>query len=197
MNSEKHLVVIFGPPAVGKMAVGMEVADRTGLVLFHNHMSIEPVLKLFPFGSPPFTRLVSRFRDQVFEEVANGDHAGLIFTYVWALDQEEDRRFIDALVARFQSRGANVHFVELYAPQDERRRRNRTQLRLREKPSKRDMEASERRLIENDTKFRLNTASDFFYPERPIRIDNTTRSAPDVADEIVVRLGLPRKSGGD
>jgi hypothetical protein len=33
------LVVIFEPPAVGKMTVGMEIERRTGLRLFHNHMT--------------------------------------------------------------------------------------------------------------------------------------------------------------
>jgi adenylate kinase family enzyme len=31
-----HLVVIFGPPAVGKMTVGHELTKLTGYKLFHN-----------------------------------------------------------------------------------------------------------------------------------------------------------------
>lgn len=173
--------------------MGREVAARTGLLLFHNHMSIEPVLKLFPFGSPPFNRLVSSFRNQVFDEVASAEVPGLIFTYVWALDQEGDRRLVDELVARFEAEDARIHFVELFASQEERLRRNRTELRLAEKPSKRDVEASERRLLRNDARFRLNTEGDFFHPERHLRIDNTFRSTADVAEEIVERLGLPRR----
>ena len=46
------LVVIVGPPAVGKMAVGTELSALTGLPLFHNHLSIEAVLPVFDFGSP-------------------------------------------------------------------------------------------------------------------------------------------------
>ena len=38
------LVVIIGNGAVGKMTVGQELANITGLRLFHNHMSIEPIL---------------------------------------------------------------------------------------------------------------------------------------------------------
>ena len=32
-------VIIFGPPAVGKMTVGYELAKFTGLKVFHNHMT--------------------------------------------------------------------------------------------------------------------------------------------------------------
>ena len=41
------LVLLIGSGAVGKMTVGQELAKITGLKLFHNHMTIEPVLELF------------------------------------------------------------------------------------------------------------------------------------------------------
>ena len=52
------LVIIFGPHAVGKMTVGQELAKRTGLKLFHNHMTIEVVSDLFENipGVKPTTR---------------------------------------------------------------------------------------------------------------------------------------------
>lgn len=56
------LVFIIGPAAVGKMTVGAELARRTGLRLFHNHQTIDLVLQFFPFGSPPYKRLVREFR---------------------------------------------------------------------------------------------------------------------------------------
>ena len=42
-------VVIIGSSAVGKMTVAQEVAKRTGFILFHNHMAIEPVLEIFEY----------------------------------------------------------------------------------------------------------------------------------------------------
>jgi hypothetical protein len=89
------LLFVIGPPAVGKMTVGQQIATRTGLRLFHNHLAIEPVLRFFPFGSPPFGRLVDGFRRGIMEEVAASDLPGLIFTYVWAFDLPEDERALD------------------------------------------------------------------------------------------------------
>ena len=40
-------VLIVGSGAVGKMTVGQELEKRTDLVLFHNHMTIEPVIDIF------------------------------------------------------------------------------------------------------------------------------------------------------
>src|SRR5687768_16427169 len=71
-------VVIFGPPAVGKMTVGHELAKITGLKLFHNHMPIDLVLNFFDFREAPFFRLVSEFRRRVLEEVAASELPRLI-----------------------------------------------------------------------------------------------------------------------
>ena len=187
-----RLIVIFGPPAVGKMTVGRAVAERTGLRLFHNHMTIEPVLSIFAFDSAPFARLVRSFRDQIVREVADSDLPGLVFTCVWSLDDDRDKRFVDGVAARFRARGAPVHFVELYAPLEERLRRNRTEERLLAKPSKRDVEASERRLRDNE-RLRLNTNGDFFYPDEHLRIDNTELEPGEAAGEIIRHFGIPER----
>ena len=46
------LVLLFGDCAVGKMTVGQELAKITDLRLFHNHMTIEPVLEIFGTYEP-------------------------------------------------------------------------------------------------------------------------------------------------
>ena len=189
------LLFIVGPPAVGKMAVGHAIAERTGLRLFHNHLAIEPVLRFFDFGTPPFHRLVDGFRTSVLEEVAASDLAGLIFTFVWAFDHPEDHEAVRRYAAPFTSRGGAVHYVELQATQEERLRRNEGEFRLAEKPSKRDSEASRRNLLHLDTHYRLNTTGEF--DDRPdyLRLDNTDITAGEAADRIIAHFGLPRHAG--
>jgi hypothetical protein len=186
------LLFVFGPPAVGKMTVGHELAARTGLRLFHNHHTIDLVLRFFEFGSPPFTRLVSEFRRRILEEVAASDLPGLIFTYVWAFDQPTDSASVERFAEIFRARGGRVLFVELEATQAERLRRNETEFRLAEKPSKRDLEASRRRLLENDAQYRLNSASEFDGRDDYLRIDTTALSAAETAELIIDRFGLTR-----
>ena len=136
------LVVVVGPPAVGKMTVGHALAALTGFRLFHNHHSIDLVLRFFPFGTPPFHRLVGEFRQRIFEEVAASDLPGLIFTYVWAFDQESDAAAVERYGAPFRAHGGRVVFVELETTQEERLRRNETEFRLAEKPFKRNLAQS-------------------------------------------------------
>lgn len=188
-HGSRQLVVIFGPPAVGKMAVGRELSRLTGLPLLHNHMTIEPLLGIFEFGSPEFGRLVRSFRQQIYEEVVQSDLPGLIVTYMWCLGHDSDRETMEEIMSLFESHGFEIRFVELEAALEERLRRNRTELRLQEKASKRDVEASEERLLRNDSKFKLNTDGDFFFPDRHLKLDNTERSAEVVAREIAEWLG--------
>ena len=187
------LVIIFGPPAVGKMAVGLELARLTGLRLFHNHVVVDVVMRYFEFGTAPFRRLVGEFRTRVFEEVAASDLPGLIFTFVWALDEASDKAFIDRICEIFRARGADIYFVELRASLDERLRRNDTELRLREKWPKRDVERSRTTLLETVEKYRLNSSGDFFYKDdgRYLDIDNTDVPADEVAQRIVAAFSLP------
>ena len=134
-----HFLVIFGPPAVGKMSVGRNIERATGIRLFHNHMTIEPVLNFFEFGTPPFHRLVDGFRRRIFEEVAQSDLPGLSFTFVWNLDSAEDHDFIAAACEPFRARGANVALIELRAGLATRLARNRSPERLQEKRFGRDV----------------------------------------------------------
>ena len=90
------------------MTVGHEIARRTGLRLFHNHNTIDLVLRFFDYDSPPFKRLVSEFRRRIFEEVAASDLPGMIFTYVWAFDDPRDAAAVEEYAAVFRRRGARV-----------------------------------------------------------------------------------------
>jgi hypothetical protein len=65
------LISIFGPPAVGKMTVGQELAARTGFQLFHAHRVLDLLTDYFPFESASFQRLVRDYKRRFFEEAAH------------------------------------------------------------------------------------------------------------------------------
>ena len=191
-----HLVLVFGPPAVGKMTVGHELAKITGYKLFHNHMTVEPVLDIFPFGSPPFSRLVNEFRLRMVEEAVLADLPGLIFTLVWGLELPEDRELVSSYIDIVEGAGGRFSFVELYADLDERLARNGSPFRLAEKKSKRDLEFSRSNLLELEENYVMNSserrtiAEDLFVGREHLRIDNTQLDAAEVAKQVVTGLGI-------
>jgi AAA domain len=95
------LVILFGPPAVGKMTVGQQLAELTGFKLFHNHMTIELALNFFAFNTKEFSHLNELFRSEIFSTVAASELPGLIFTYVWALNEPSDKTYVDGIAKPF------------------------------------------------------------------------------------------------
>ncbi len=178
------LIIILGPQAVGKMTVGQELENITGLKLFHNHMTIELVSPFFDYGSDAGKRLVHLFRDEIFKEVAKSDLEGLIFTFVWAFDQQSDWDYIENVSTIFESNGGTVYFVELEADASERMKRNKHPERLKQKPTKRNLDRSEKDLKETMTKHRLNSEDGEIKKANYMRIDNTNLSAEETANKI-------------
>ena len=183
-------VLIFGPQAVGKMTVGQELEKLTGLKLFHNHMTIDLVSNFFSYGSDQGKRLVGLFRQEIFEEVAKSDLYGLIFTYVWALDQKDDRDYVDEVCSLFEENGGEVYLVELEADINERIERNKSPNRLLHKPTKRNLEQSEKNLISSMDIYRLNSYEGEIERENYIRINNSNLSAEETARIIKDKLQL-------
>jgi hypothetical protein len=185
------LLFVFGPPAVGKMTVGRAIADRGGYRLFHNHHVIEPLLDVFEFETPQFQTLMGEFRQRVLEEAAAAD-VDLVFTLVWALDLPQDADGVRRHLAPFVAAGRRVALIELCAGLDTRLERNRTELRLSEKKSKRDLAWSDdnvRGLERHQMNTGARSPADEVIAEFPhLRIDNTDRSPEDVADEVLAWL---------
>jgi len=75
-----QLVFVYGPPAAGKYTVARRVAEMTGLALFHNHLIVDAVAAVFPFGSPSFVRLREQFWMDMLEAAVSEDRS-LIFTF--------------------------------------------------------------------------------------------------------------------
>jgi hypothetical protein len=187
------LLFIIGPPAVGKMAVGAEIAKRTGFKLLHNHMTIEPLLRLFEWEDPAFQRLVAEFRNRILEESAQSTMPGLVFTVVWAFGHPGEAESIDRYAAPFRAAGSRILCLELEATLEERLRRNDTEFRLLEKPSKRDVEKSKERLLKHVDEYRFNSEDELDDWEHYLRVDNTALSPEAVAELAIDAFGLERR----
>lgn len=170
------LLFLIGNAAVGKMTVGQELMRLTGLRLFHNHMTIEPVIEIF--GSYNGSA-INQLRDVIFREFAKSEAYGMIFTYMWAFDQQSDWDYIEHVKSIFAPYGTEFYYVELVASQETRLQRNATENRLRYKASKRDLAASNTRLLSDDEHFRLESREGEIPFGNYLKIDNT-KLRPDV-----------------
>src|SRR5690242_8263835 len=177
------LLLILGPPAVGKMTVGRAIADRSDFRLFHNDHSIEMLLDVFDYGTPPFRTLNTEIRSRVIEEAA-ASGTDLVFTFVMGMDEDSEADYLARLLAPY---GDEVAVLELVADLDARLVRNRTEHRLAEKKSKRDVEWSDDNVRQLEADYRMTSEPGRDAPgERVLArwphlvVDNTDLAAGEV-----------------
>ncbi len=179
------LVIIFGPHAVGKMTVGQALSQKTGIPLFHNHVSIELSTELLgPFNEKQMA-LSGALRDVVFDHVAKAHQQGLIFTFMWALDEKADEDYLNHLEKRFVAEGADVYYIELEADKDVRFARNQTENRLKHKATKRNLDVSNHLFTSLEAKYRLNSYPGEIKKENYLKINNTDLEPEQVAERII------------
>ena len=175
------LVFILGDAAVGKMTVGQELMKITGLRLFHNHMTIEPVIEVFGRFDH---KTVAEMREIIFRNFAASDNEGMIFTLMMDFDLPSEWEYLEHVKGIFEPRGTEFYYVELIAPQEIRLQRNATANRLEHKPSKRDVALSNLRLIDDDKNHRCVSREGEIPFDNYLRIDNSNL-APDVVARTI------------
>ena len=183
-EEKMKFVLITGPQAVGKMTVGQELVKITNLKLLHNHMTIELLTKIFDYSRDSFRKLNEEFRVQIFEEFAKSNEDGIIFTTTWDFDSKEDWNMMYRFINIFKKNNAEIYIVELESSLEERLQRNKTENRLENKASKRNLEWSEKDLLKSVEKYRFNSRENEIQEKNYIKIDNTNISADIVAKTI-------------
>lgn len=97
-----------------------------------------------------------------------------------AFDHQSEWDYLEHVRSIFEPYGTEFYYVELVADQEERLRRNGTENRLAHKASKRDVEASNARVLREDANYRLVSKEGEIPFENYLRIDNT-HLEPDAA----------------
>ena len=172
-----QLVFIHGPAACGKLTVATRLAARSGLRLFHNHLTVDLVSALFDFGSEPFVRLRESIWVDSFREAAKQDQS-LIFTFHPEASVRAD--FPERVVSEIRSHRGEVLFIQLVCPESTIEERIGNESRARH--GKLRSLAAYRQLRDSGA---------FEYPSLPepaLRIDTGSTSPDEAASRIAVLL---------
>jgi hypothetical protein len=115
-----QLLFLYGPPASGKLTIGRLITERTGMALFHNHLVVDAVAAVFPFGSEAFVRLRERFW---LETIAAAAATGRSLVFTFAPEPTVAPDFPERLSQVVTAAGGDVLPValDLDGPEQERR----------------------------------------------------------------------------
>ena len=178
------LIFLWGLPGTGKLTVARELGALTGWSVFHNHLTVDLLLAVFPFGSKEFVDLREQVWLSVIEAAAASNIAGLIFTF----NPENSVRqgFVDAVQSAIAKRSGTVEFVEILCDDAILEKRL-------DAPKRREM----RKLLSVELFRKLRAEGVFDSPRMPapqLRVDTTQQSPRESAEQIIESLGLPTAS---
>lgn len=174
------LVVIYGPPGIGKLTVAKELSKLTDHKVLHNHLTIDMLESVLDRGHQSFWSLLDSYRVQLIEAAAKENVSGIILTTVNIKDKDD--AFIKDLITTMNRYCGSIHFVKLECNKDELRRRIKDP--SREKFRKiTDFAVLEEFAAKNDMFSQIPFVDS-------LKIDNTSISAQETAKLIQERCGL-------
>lgn len=109
-----NLVLLYGPPAAGKLTVATQFSALTGYTLLDNHKATDYLPQMFPRSEPKFetvrAQLGRKVRLLLFEAAAQ-NNVNLITTFAPLADGSH--QFIRDIVSTVEASGGAVLIVQL------------------------------------------------------------------------------------
>ncbi|AVS93833.1 AAA family ATPase [Paracidovorax avenae] len=115
----RKIVMLYGPPAVGKLTVGKELAKKCSAALFHNHLTHDIAILLLGDNSSfeSRRRFACRLRLSAIALLLESDPRDIITTFCY--EGPHDDWYIDGLKALCAEHQATPYFIQLKARNDQ------------------------------------------------------------------------------
>jgi shikimate kinase len=171
-------VLLYGPPAAGKLTVARMLAERYNMTLLDNHMTFDVALRVFDFGTQEFNELVESLRTVLLEATAA---AGRDSVSTFVFGHEVDRPYVARVEATATRCGIDLCRVQLCPPPEVLQLRVTSESRL-----------STNKIRDPETLVDLLAKYDLYAPidTADLKIDNSERSPEEVVAEIAAYLAL-------
>lgn len=111
------LVLLYGPPAVGKYTVGASLAEQTGYKLVHNHVTVDVAKLIFDKKDDHTRPFIAELREALRLDIVRvAAKAGVnnIMTLAYTVGESDD--FVRSVIKTVTEAGGEVCLVRLTAP---------------------------------------------------------------------------------
>lgn len=115
------LIVLYGPPAAGKLTIARELEKLTGFRVVDMNLTLAAVTQLFPMGTSRYKELNRSFRWQLLEAAAQENLPGVILTHGYS--HHENAPFIQGLIDLIKRHNGQIYFVYVTCPVQELEKR--------------------------------------------------------------------------
>jgi len=118
-----NLVLIYGPPAVGKLTTAEKLGALTHYSVFHSHLAIDLVTSITPDDSgKKYSTLLFKIIYDTIEFAWKDGQKGMVMTIAYT-GSEKQRDLLKRLRDMVESDGGKMCFVKLFASMDELKKR--------------------------------------------------------------------------
>lgn len=124
------LILIYGPPGVGKLTVAKELQKITGFKLLHNHLIANLLGPIFGFGNLAVRTLNGNIRIKIYEEASKLNFSGLISTFSYHGDRQA-KIFVQRCINITRKLGGKTFFIGLSCDSKKLEKRIRNSSRVR------------------------------------------------------------------
>ncbi len=109
------VIMIYGPPAAGKLTVARKVAEMSDYKVFHNHLVNDYISELLTFGTEEYARMAEDMKFLTLKYAVQSD-VSLIMTACYA--PPLDDQFIRDLTDFFEEHNVAFYTVHLFCSRD-------------------------------------------------------------------------------
>ena len=171
------LIVLYGPPAVGKLTVAKEIAKQLTVRIFDNRRISEAVEQVINRDNPQFVPLVYSLQIQILNAAMRYGAQDIIVTLPFTTSSQADIALLQTILEAGRAHATTVQLVHLKAKHHA----------LLERVQQESRHAAGK-LTDPQELQNLVTQYDFDspFPDSPsITINTTHLTAPEVAQQII------------
>jgi tRNA uridine 5-carbamoylmethylation protein Kti12 len=107
------LIILYGPPAAGKLTIANELASIADIKVFDNHQVIDIIEPIVTRKYADFAKLIYDTQRSIIKATVKADQLNVVITFPYAANLEGDVDFLTELVNSTREQGSEAYPVFL------------------------------------------------------------------------------------